>query len=225
MIYTTMIIEFQHTDEASSNQEILSLLNDVQKYNFVKKISLLPPYIKYISSKLSNQDNIQISSIVDFPFGILSTDTKLDIIKQTVNDGAQSVEIVMPSFMINNRQNTKIKKDIEKCYEVCSSNGVSLHYILEYRLYNYNCLSRLVKFLMNFNLNDIYISTGFRLDDIYDHIIAIAMILKQNQDANIICNANIFNKEHLDILELSNLQHFRVQSLNSLKLIREKYKI
>lgn len=229
-LYTTMMcfkmkIEFQYTDDSASNQEIFSILHEVEKYSFVEKFSVLPPYVKYLSGKLLQDSRINISSIIDFPLGILSTKNKLDIIKQSIADGAKSIEIVAPSFLINNRQNAKIKKDIEQCYDLCSQNAVSLHYILEYRIYNYSCLSRLVKFLLGFDLNNIYISTGSRLDNIYDHVIAIAMIIKENANANIICNANIFNKEHLEILELSKLNHFRVNSINALSMIREKYQI
>lgn len=220
-----MKIEFQYTDESSSNKEILSVLRDIEKFSFVKKISVLPPYIKYLNGNISKQNDIIIGSVIDFPFGVLSTENKLNIIKKSIQDGAKSIEIVMPSFLINNRQNVKIKKDIEQCYDLCSENAVNLHYILEYRIYNYSCLSRLVKFLLGFNLNDIYISTGYRLDDIYDHIIAMRMIIKENENANIICNANIYNKEHLEILESSNLSHFRVNSVNALTMIREKYQI
>jgi deoxyribose-phosphate aldolase len=214
-------VEFQHTDETFSSHETLSLLKEVEKFEFINKISVLPHCIKSLKNKLGT--HIKLSSIVDFPLGILSTSTKLDIIKQSLDDGANSIEIVMPSFLINNRQNAKIKKDIQSCYELCLDRSVDLHYILEYRIYNYSCLSRLVKTLLNLNLNNIYISTGFRLDDIHDHIIAMAMILKENENAKIICNANIFNKEHLKILYSANLHHFRVNNLNILSLIREKY--
>lgn len=217
-------IEYQCTDETLSNSEISSVLIEVEKFSFVDKFTALPPYIKSLKGKLTT-DKIQISSIIDFPLGILPTQSKLDIIKQSIEDGAQSVEIVMPSFLINNTQNTKIKQDIEKCYQLCSDNQINLHYVLEYRLYNYSCLSRLVKFLLKFNLNNIYISTGYRLDDIYDHIIAMAMIMKDNENVNIICNANIFNRDHLDVLKSANLNHFRINNLNSLSLIKEKYNI
>ena len=220
-----MKIEFQYTDETSSNQDLLSVFNKVEEFSFVDKFSILHPYVKYIKNKISKDNSIKIGSLIDFPFGVLSTETKLDIIKQSISDGADSIEIIMPSFLINNKQNVKIKKDIEKCYELCSDNAVNLHYILEYRLYNYSCLSRLVKFLLGFNLNDIYISTGFRLDDIYDHITAMAMISKENESANIICNANIFNNSHLELLESANLRCFRVNSISTLGLIREKYQI
>lgn len=217
-------IEFQHTDEASSHQEIGSILTDVEKFSFVGRFSVLPPYVKKLKPKLSNKQ-ISIASIVDFPFGILNTHNRLELIKESISDGADAIEIVMPSFLINNRQNAKIKQDIEECYKFCADKQIDLRYILEYRVYNYSCLSRLIKTLLDFKLENIYISTGYKLDDIYDHIIALEMILKENAPANIICNANIFNNEHLNILQSANLHHFRVNSINSLYLIREKYGI
>ena len=220
-----MKIEFQYTQETSSNQEVLAKLLEINNFSFVKKFSTIFPYIKYLKNKLPEDSNIILSSIIDYPCGVLPTDSRLDLIKQSISDGAKSIEVVMPSYLINNRQNVKIKKDIEKCYELCSQSGVSLHYILEYRLYNYSCLSRLVKFIMNFGLNDIYISTGYRIDEIYDHIIAMAMISKENEGVRIIPNCNIYTAEHLEILRSSNLSHFRVNSVPTLTLIREKYQI
>lgn len=216
-----MKIEYQLTDEAMSNQELLSEIKKIERFNFIKKIAVLPSSIKYLKNKIDS--NTKLSAVIDFPLGTSSTAIRLEIIKQAVSDGASSIEIMMQSFHINNRQNAKIKKDIEECYSLCSDAGVALHYMMEYRLYNYSCLSRLTKFLLSANLNDIYLSSGYRLDNIYDHIIAIAMILKENPDANLVCNANIFNNEHLDILNIAKINHFRVNSINAVELVNKKY--
>lgn len=218
-----MKIEFQYTDASASNQEALAVLNQVMKFSFIRKFAVLAPYVKYLKGKLPKESEICLSSIIDFPFGIMPSGLRKQQIEQSAKDGANSIELIMPSYFINNRQNAKIKKDIEICYDICSEYGVSLHYILEYRAYNYSCLSRLIKFLLNFNLNDVYISTGHKIDDIYDHIIAIAMISKENPDSNIICNANVFAKEHIDLLKNANLTHYRVNNLNILSTIQENY--
>jgi len=93
-----MRIEFQYTDESSSNQEALATLKEIEQFSFVKKLSVLPPYVKYLNGKISEQNRIDIGCIIDFPFGILSTENKLDIIKRSIQDGANSIEMVMPSF-------------------------------------------------------------------------------------------------------------------------------
>ena len=215
-----MKIEFQCTDEILSNKELLDIVESAQSHSFVSKISVLPPYIKFLKNKI--KDSIKLSAIVDYPFGILDTKSRLEVVNKCISDGAESIEMVLPSFLLTNKQTAKIKQDIESVYSICSDKSINLHYVLEYRSYNYSCLARIVKLLLNYDLNDIYISTGHRIDDIYDHIIAIAMITKHIPDANIICNANIYNTEHLGLLKLSNLQHFRVNSIYTLDLINRK---
>ena len=42
-----MKIEFQCTDEILSNKELLEIIDKVQSYSFVNKISVLPSYIKF----------------------------------------------------------------------------------------------------------------------------------------------------------------------------------
>lgn len=215
-----MKVEFQCTDEILSSQEIGLLIDQITQYSFIKKISCLPPYVNVLKKKIQNT---KISSIVDFPLGLLKTEQRIDLIKDSIQNGATSIEIVMPSFLINNKQTGKIKSDIEKCYNVCVDNSVDLHYILEYRSYNYSCLYRLIKNLIKFNLNEVYISTGYRLDDIYDHLIAMALISKEISDVKIICNANIYNDNHLDLLESNNIDTFRVKNTYTLDIIAQKY--
>jgi len=216
-----MKIEYQITDTAASNKELLAHIEKVEKFSFINKVTVLPSCLKYLKSR--KPERIKLSTIIDFPLGLNSTAVRLACIKEAITNGAESIEIVMQSAYITNKNNPKIKEDIEQCLQLCSDNGVNLHYMTEYRLYNYGCLSRLTKFLLNSNLNDIYISTGHRLDNIYDHIIAIAMILKENPEANIICNANIYSQEHLDLLQESKIQQFRANSLNTLSLVSKKY--
>lgn len=218
-----MNIEFQCTDSVLSNEEVVVLLNAVEEYKFVKKVACLPPYVKHLVGHFKERYNI--SCIIDFPLGVLQTSQKLDLIQKAIDDGCQSIEIVMPSFLINNKQTPKIKTDIEKCYNLCASHSINLHYILEYRSYNYVCLYRLIKNLIKFDLNDIYISTGHKLDDIFDHLIAIAMITKEIPEIKVVPNANIYNDNHLNLLEKNNLNHFRVNNTPILNNIAQKYRI
>lgn len=215
-----MKVEFQCTDEILSNQEICLLVDEINKYSFISKIACLPPYVNVLKKKTQET---KIASIIDFPLGLLKTEQRLDLIKDSIQSGANSIEIVMPSFMVNNRQTPKIKADIEKCYTLCLDNAIDLHYILEYRSYNYSCLYRLIKNLIKFNLTELYISTGYKLDDIYDHLIAIGIISKEISDVKIICNANIYNENHLDLLESNKIEKFRIKNINTLDIISQKY--
>lgn len=219
-----MKIEFQCTDPVLSNKEILDTLNEINhKYAFVKKITVLPAFIKSLKNKVFS--SMLLSTVIDFPMGVLDTTHRLSVAQKAIDDGATSIECVVPSHFINNKDNIKIKKDIEMMYDLCVKNTVELSFILEYRKYSYSCLYRIIKNIVKFGIYNIYISTGRSLDNIYDHMIAMALIKKEISDINIICNANIYNEDHLDLLEAANFNHFRVNSLNTLNMIVKKYPI
>lgn len=219
-----MKIEFQCTDSVLSNKEVLNTLDEInQKYAFVKKITVLPAFIKPIKNKVFS--SMSLSTVIDFPMGVLDTTHRLSLAQKAIDDGANSIECIVPSHLINNKDNVKIKKDIEMMYDLCVKNTSELSFILEYRKYSYSCLYRIIKNIIKYGIYNIYISTGRSLDNIYDHMIAMALIKKEISDINIICNANIYNEEHLELLEAANFNHFRVNNLNILNTIVKKYPI
>ena len=75
-----MKIEFQCTDEILSNKELLDIINKAQAYSFVNKISVLPSYVKFLKNKISS--NINLSTVIDYPLGILDTETKKTLVKE-----------------------------------------------------------------------------------------------------------------------------------------------
>ena len=57
-----------------------------------------------------------------------------------------------------------------------------------------------------------------KIDDIYDHLIAIAMIQKNVPEANIVPNGHIFSKKHADLIENTKIPTVRLHSMNSIDL-------
>lgn len=210
-----MIIEFQLIDETLSNKDIRSIIEEVNKKN-LKKVAALPCHIPIIKKYLSN--TIKLSSIIDFPFGILSTSTRSLLVKQSIDHGADSIEILCPSYMIVNKLYAALKQDISDIYNICIDKQIDLSYILEYRTYTYDSLYKICKILLECNINSVYISTGYKIDDIYDHLIAMTMIQKKIPNIQIIPNSNIFNKNHINLINSANISKIRVSSLNSADL-------
>jgi hypothetical protein len=64
----------------------------------------------------------------------------------------------------------------------------------------------------------IYPSTGYRLDDISDNILASALINKK-VPINIICNGNIWNIGQVSSLNKGHLYGIKVNSVNALNLL------
>jgi len=212
-----MNLELQIVDETLSNKEFKELIQEIESLQ-ISKISVLPCHISFLKKNLKS--SCKISSLIDFPFGVMSTNERALVVNNSIKNGASSIDILCPSYMVVNRSYTYLKKDIEKIYELCVSKKVDLSYILEYRSFTYDSLYKLSKILLASGIKNIYISTGYKIDDIYDHLIAMAMIQKNVPEMHIIPNCNIFNTRHKNMLEMAEIDHIRVNSINSAKLFK-----
>lgn len=211
----SMLIELQIVDETLSNKDIRPFIDQINTKN-ISKVCVLPCHLPVFKKYLI--DKIKLSTIIDFPFGILSTDSRQSLIKNAIKNGAKSIEVICPSYMIVNKLYTQLKNDISTIYDICSESKVDISYVLEYRAYTYDSLYKICKILLANNINSVYISTGYKLDDIYDHLIAMTMIQKKLPDMNIIVNGNTFNSNHRNVIKMADLPIVRVNSLNAVNL-------
>ena len=210
-----MNIELQIIEETISNKEIKELVEKINTKR-LQKISVLPCHISAFKKNLSNK--IKLSAVIDFPLGILSKEIRKTIAEKSIINGASSVEIICPSYSIVNKNYTSFKHEINDIKAMCIEKDAELSYIIEYRTYSYDCIYRICKNLLENGINNLYLSTGYRIDDIYDHLIAITMIQKKIPKINIIPNANIFNKNHKKIIEKSNINKVRLKSIEAVDL-------
>ena len=212
-----MNIEFKMLDETLSNKNIKDMSDTIDALN-INKICVLPSQISIFRKYLSNR--IKLSTMVDFPFGILSTKTRNDLVTQYIKAGVDSVEILAPSYMMINKQYVGLKNDIVSNYELCLEAKVDISYVLEYRTYSYDLLYKICKILTTNNINSLYISTGHKIDDIYDHLIAMAMIQKNVPEANIVPNGHIFSQKHADLIQNTKIPTVRLHSMNCVELFQ-----
>lgn len=210
-----MKIELQITDETLSNKEIKDLVDQINLKN-ISKICVLPCHVSAFKKTLSS--DILLSTIVDFPMGILSCETRKSIIEKAIINKANSIELICPSYFIVNKNYTSLKNEAASILSICQENNVDLSYIIEYRAYTYDSIYRICKNLLGANVRSVYISTGYRIDDIFDHLIAVSMIRKKIPEITIIPNANIFNPSHKEIIENSKIDTVRLKSLEAVSL-------
>jgi deoxyribose-phosphate aldolase len=210
-----MIIEYAYHDLEATEQNIKDNLKEITKRP-IASLSVLYPNIKLASKLLP--DNIILSTIIDYPLGISDTYARNYLVKNSIGYGAKHINMVAPNHYLINKNYNKLKEDIASNVEICKTHKVEISYTLEYRVFTYDSLYRVCKILQSGGINKIYISTGFRVDDIHDHILAIAMIKKNVPDIKITCNCNIWNQSHIKLLKDSKIETLRVSSLSSLIL-------
>jgi deoxyribose-phosphate aldolase len=141
------------------------------------------------------------------------------MVNQAVKNGATIIDIMIPHHLICNRKYDKFRDDVKLMLELCNSLGVKLRYMFEYRVFNYETLYKLAQILSTYGIYDIFPSSGYRLDNLHDNILAGAMIHKKTPNINIIYNGNIWNKNQIDQIISIKPYGIRFYSTNALDLL------
>lgn len=219
-----MNIEYSYYDLASKDTEVLDAVNNSIKLH-ISSVSVLAPHIKLIKNSTISSTNIQISSPIDFPLGIMDSGSRLSMAEQCFKNGANILDVVCPTHSLCNRKYDKFREDIKNMQMLAIQYNGEIRYILEYRQFTYELLYKVSQILFDLGITTIYPSTGYFLDDMSDNILASALINKKVPNINIVCTGNLWNENQIKVAKNSKIYGLRVNSLNALRLLTKEKSI
>jgi deoxyribose-phosphate aldolase len=201
-------------NEDEIREKILSAIN--YKIN-----SICVPYIhtKMCKFLVKNAD-IVVSNAIDYPMGVSDSMSRQEMIINHISNGAQQVNIVIQNPYLSSKKYDKIRADIKGNIEVCQKKNIKLRYYLEYRVFTHQTLTKICNILLENGINEIYVSTGYMIDDPNDNIIA-SVLLKEKTGITTVFNGKIWTENHVKNLLKNNITNISVHSLESLKLLSE----
>ena len=203
-----------------SDEETKKSIQEAIKYS-VDCISVPFAYTKYC--KLLTKDTpIKIANIIDYPLGLLDTQSRAIAISNAIDNGADKICVVLQNNYLNLKKYDKIRYDIKTNQEICSKSNIPINYYLEYRIFTHQSLIKACNILMEMSIDTIYISSGYMLDNIEDNIIA-SVLLKEKTGINTIFSTNIWTKKHIELLTKNKIDHIRFSNINSLALYRSLF--
>lgn len=153
-----------------------------------------------------------LSCPVDYPYGLSNTKVRQHQTLSMIKHGARAIDLILnPVYILNNKRSCLIN-DIKANRLICNENNVIFRVMLEYRHFDEEVYAEMVKICKILRLPYIFPSTGHFADDYVDNLIICKMIQSEYPDAKIITNGNIWEKEHYDIIEKSNIYGVRLRS-------------
>lgn len=211
-----MEIEYSYYDIASNDEEIKANLMKAITFP-ISSVSVLPQFLK--CAKTVVQKPIKLSTPVDYPMGLLDLRSRLSAVEYSIKNGADIIELVVPSHSMCNRKYDKIRDDIKANLDLCIENNVELRYMVDYRIFSYDTLYKIAQIFIASGIAVIYPSTSSSLDDINDNIIASALINKKVAQIKIICTGNLWNNHQASVVKKADLYGIKVNSINGLELV------
>jgi len=211
-----MQIDYQIVNIDITDAQVKDLLKEINSTNKVSTITA-PYYLIKTIKGIIDQKQTLVSCMIDYPLGISDSKTRLMAIDQASKIGADIVDIVIPQNLLSNRKYDKIREDLKFNTELCKNNNIGIRYILEYRVFDHHCLKKICEILEDFNIKQIFPSTGFFIDNLADNIIAVSFLHQNSKNLEIFCTGNCWNDNHFNMLNKANIFGIRMTSIHTLK--------
>lgn len=209
-----MFVEF-YLNNFYTDQEAKDLFRQIKSnYNID---SILINQNHHRLAKYSFPSN-KINIYIDYPLGVSTSYIRLKNI-ENISGHSSIISVQAPSYMLVNRKYDQIRKELQDIQNILPQE-TEIRYILDYRKFNHNILHKFCSILKENNINIIYPSTGFFLDNIYDNIVA-SKYLEDKSKILSICNGNIWTAEHIELIIKSKLYGISLEHIHCLNLLRD----
>lgn len=146
------LLKANATDEA-----IAKLCDEALKYDFAS-VCVNPGYVKFCSEKLANSD-VKVCTVIGFPLGATSTESKVFETKQAVKDGAKEIDMVINISRLHEHDDDFVLNEIKKIRKACK--GLVLKVIIETCLLTDEEKVRACKLSKKAKADFVKTSTGF----------------------------------------------------------------
>ena len=143
----------------STKKDIDNIIKDAIKYNF-KTICINPTWINYASKKLSKYPEIGITTVIGFPLGANTTETKVFEAKDAIDKGADEIDMVMNIGKFKDKDFDYTLNEINSIKEAIGKDHL-LKVIVETALLNEKEIIKITQIVDKSNADFIKTSTGF----------------------------------------------------------------
>tara|TARA_R110000824_G_scaffold246094_2_gene435154 strand:- start:1787 stop:2431 length:645 start_codon:yes stop_codon:yes gene_type:complete len=158
------------------------------------------------------------AAVIDFPYGISTTQVRLHEIILAIRQGANLIDLVLNGSYLKEENWKKVEEDLKTCLTVCKNNDVILRPILEYKLFSPKTVLKACEVLEKYHITTVINSTGSIIDDPSDNAI-ICHSIQKNTTISVISCSNRITPKYFDIFMEMGIEGFRFTSSSIAKNI------
>ena len=149
----------------------------------------------YVSIVRENFPTLNICTVIGFPLGNCSTETKIVEIKQAIKDGANEFDFVVNVGWVKNKDWHLIKHEF---YEIRKATKGIVKVILETCYLTTEEIIKLCKIAIEFNIDYVKTSTGFGTKGATERNVKIMCAVVKNSKVKVKASGGIRTKEDVE---------------------------
>ena len=117
---------FDHTilKADATEKEIINLCEEAKKYNFAS-VCVNPCYVKKCVEILKESD-VDVCTVVGFPLGSMSTESKLFETEQALKDNADEIDMVINIGKLKDKDYDYVKNEINLLKKACGNKNLKV---------------------------------------------------------------------------------------------------
>ena len=150
-------IEHTNLNNTATLKDIESLCNEAIKYDFAA-VCVYPYYVR-LAKELLKDTNIEVCTVIGFPSGMSTRETKVYEAIDAVEKGADMIDMVINVSALKNKDYEYVKEEIEEIRDAID--GKVLKVIIETNLLNDKEIIKATEICNSCFVNYIKTCTGF----------------------------------------------------------------
>ena len=168
-------IEYANLNNLATEEEMKEFLKNTEEYDFYG-ITINPRFVKLACDQLKDK-NINISTVISFPLGFDTTESKVAQAKIAIKEGANEVAMVANLSDIKEGNYTAIEEEIKMVKEAIDNNTLKI--IIESKALEDEEKIKVAQAIENAGADYIETATGFvSPNTIYEDVNTINIIQK-----------------------------------------------
>jgi len=117
--------------DKEEKQVVKSFVLEAVDYRF-KLVMIRLNHIAFVKEIIADNDsNVLVGTVIDFPNGNSSTESKLDEISKAIDLGADDIDVVIDYNRFKKGENDYIVNQVKECTALCLFNNKTIKWIIE----------------------------------------------------------------------------------------------
>lgn len=152
---------FDHTllKSTCNRNDIEKICNDAIAYDFAS-VCVNSYYVGFVAEKLAGS-SVKVCTVVGFPIGQNTKETKILETKKALNDGAHEIDMVLNIAAFRDGRNVYVADEVREIAELCHSKNAILKVIIESSILSDEEIIKVCGILNDCNIDFAKTSTGF----------------------------------------------------------------
>lgn len=142
----------------ATEKEIIKLIDEAKKYDFAS-VCINPSWVKFASEKLKDNE-VSVCTVIGFPLGATTTDTKVFEAKNAILNGADEIDMVINIGALKDKKFNFVEEEIRSVVKVANKNAI-VKVIIETCLLTDEEKKIVCKLALNAGADFVKTSTGF----------------------------------------------------------------